>query len=135
MLTVNQAKSNAPSLGADPEKIILIGGSAGAGMATIIALKARDAGISGIRAQVLNFPVTCHPKFFPADKYEYGSYQQNFDASVVSALKMEFFLDLYLPDPSPDADHSPLLAESLKGLPPARMFYHPLYSRSGMNNN
>lgn len=126
---MHQAKETAPSLGADPEKVILIGGSAGAGMATIIAMKARDAGLTGIRGQVLNFPVTCHPKFFPSDKYEYGSYQQNHDASVVSLLKMEFFLDQYLPDPKPETDHSPLLAESLKGMAPARRSPLPLMSR------
>ncbi|EGY13576.1 alpha/beta hydrolase fold-3 domain-containing protein [Verticillium dahliae VdLs.17] len=113
------AKKNAVSLGADPENIIFIGGSAGGGIAAVIAQKARDAGMTGVRGQILNFPVTCHPKFFPADKYEYGSYQQNHDASVVCARRMEFFLDLYLPDPQPHQDHSPLLAKTPKGLPPA----------------
>ncbi|KAL2757944.1 hypothetical protein ACRALDRAFT_1074762 [Sodiomyces alcalophilus JCM 7366] len=97
------AKANAASLGADPERIIFIGSSAGAGLA----------------AGALNFPAVCHPKFFPHDKYEGGSYQQNHDASVVDAIKMEFFLDLYIPNPTPDPGHSPLLADSLKGTAPA----------------
>jgi hypothetical protein len=84
-----------------------------------IALKAHTENLTGIVGQVLNFPVTCHPKFFPSDKYEFGSYQQNHDASVVSTLRMEFFWDAYLPDPKPDVMHSPLLAKSLRGLPPA----------------
>lgn len=87
-----------------------------------MARRARDASMTGVRAQVLNFPAVCHPKFFPHDKYEGGSYQQNHDASVVDAIKMEFFLDLYLPNPTPDPDHSPLLSDSLKGTAPARMF-------------
>ncbi|ROT41549.1 esterase/lipase/thioesterase [Sodiomyces alkalinus F11] len=113
------AKANAESLGVDPERIIFLGGSAGGGLSTVVARRARDAGMTGVRAQVLNFPATCHPKFFPHDKYEGGSYQQNIDASVVDAVRMEFFLDAYIPEPTPNPDHSPLLAESLKGMPPA----------------
>lgn len=80
---------------------------------------AREEGVTGILAQMLDWPTSCHPKFFPKDKYELESYVQNSDASVVSAQKMEFFLNAYTPDAKPDWRHSPLLAESLKGLPPA----------------
>lgn len=62
--------------------------------------------------------MTCHPKFFPTDRYELGSYRQNHNASVVSAVRMEWFLDHYMPEPTPDWRLSPLLAPSLKGLPP-----------------
>ena len=88
--------------------------------AAALALEFRDAGLSGIVAQVLHFPSLCHPKFFPRRKYEFGSYVQNFNTSVLNAVRLEFFIDTYVPDPKPDQRHSPLLAESLKGLPPAR---------------
>ncbi|KAF5008831.1 hypothetical protein FDECE_4910 [Fusarium decemcellulare] len=113
------AKANATCLGVDAEKIILIGGSAGANLAAVVALIARDEGISGVVTQVLSFPVACHPKFHPTEKYELGSYKQNYNASVVNAVRMEWFLDLYMPEPTPDWRFSPLLAPSLKGLPPA----------------
>jgi hypothetical protein len=54
-------------------------------------LKARDDGIKGIVGQVLNIPVTCHPKIFPQDKYEFTSWEQNKDASILSASAMQFF--------------------------------------------
>ncbi|KAM5352564.1 hypothetical protein ACJ41O_005286 [Fusarium nematophilum] len=113
------SKANASSLGVDPEKIIVAGGSAGGNLAAVVAIMARDEGISGVVAQVLCFPVTCHPKFLPTDKYELGSYQQNHDASVVNAARMEWFLDHYMPEPTPDWRLSCLLAPSLKDLPPA----------------
>lgn len=80
---------------------------------------ARDEGISGILGQIICYPVTCHPKFFPSDKYELLSYQQNREASIVTSIRMEWFLDQYMPEPTDDWKLSPLLAPSLKDLPPA----------------
>ncbi|KAI2604450.1 alpha/beta-hydrolase [Hypoxylon fragiforme] len=112
-------KKNAKTLGVDPEKIIVAGSSAGANLAAVLAIMARDQGITGIVAQVLHFPTTCHPKFFPWDKYEYGSWIQNMDNCVLTASMMDAFYEAYIPDPKPDHRHSPLLAESLAKLPPA----------------
>jgi hypothetical protein len=81
---------------------------------------ARDKKESGVIGQILNIPVTCHPDLFPRDKYEYGSYEQNKDASVVNAPKMDWFWEQYMPKPEPEAYGSPLLAMSHAGLPPAR---------------
>jgi acetyl esterase/lipase len=85
-------------------------------------MMARDKNVSGIIGQILNFPVTCHPKHMKdvADKYELGSYIQNYDASVVNSMRMELFWDAYDPDANPEPYHSPLLAKSLRGLPTAR---------------
>ncbi|KAF3800814.1 Gibberellin receptor GID1A [Colletotrichum gloeosporioides] len=85
--------------------------------AAALAIECRDNGITGVSAQVLHFPIICHPKFFPKEKYEYGSYIQNNDNPVIGSLAMEGALDAYLPKPMPDHRHSPILAESLKGLP------------------
>lgn len=85
--------------------------------AAAVTLEAKKNNIPVV-AQVLHFPSTCHPKFFPRDKYEFGSYMQNHDNPVLGALYMETFLDSYNPNPKPDARHSPLLSESLEGLPP-----------------
>ncbi|KAF5497173.1 AB hydrolase superfamily protein [Colletotrichum siamense] len=119
-------KMNATALGVDPEKIILSGSSAGGNLASLakqptpaaaLAIECRDNGITGVIAQVLHFPIICHPKFFPREKYEYGSYIQNNDNPVIGALAMEGALDAYLPKPKPDHRHSPILAKSLKDLP------------------
>ncbi|KAI1387688.1 alpha/beta-hydrolase [Hypoxylon trugodes] len=112
-------KENAKTLGVSPEKIIVAGSSAGANLAAVLAIMARDNGISGVIAQVLHFPSVCHPRFFPRDKYEFGSYIQNADNCVLSIFRLEAFFDAYNPNPKPDWRHSPLLAESLESLPPA----------------
>ena len=62
----------------------------------------------------------CHPKFFPRDRYEYGSYIQNHNEAVLPALLMDLSVDAYVPNAVPDHRNSPLLAESLRGLPPTR---------------
>lgn len=80
---------------------------------------ARNSNTSGVVGQVLNIPVTCHPKHFPYDKYEYGSYQQNKAASIVNAPKMDWFWDQYLPEGTAEVYASPLLEEHLENLPPA----------------
>ena len=77
---------------------------------------ARDEGIP-LAAQYLTWPSVCHPKFQPRDKYELESYQQNHFATILTVPRMEWFLDHYMPEPTDDWRMSPLLAESLKGLP------------------
>jgi len=112
-------KNNAKELGVNPERIIVGGSSAGGNLATVMTLKARDEGISGIIGQVLNIPVTCHPDFHPKDKYELDSWEQNKDASGLDVHRMTWFWNHYTPTPIRDPYTSPLLAESLEGLPPA----------------
>jgi len=91
--------------------------------AAVLTQMARDQNISGIIGQVLNVPVTCHPKHFPSDKYEYGSYQQNKDASFMDSPMMDWFWDQYLPNAEPHVYANPLLARDLSNLAPARMCY------------
>lgn len=81
---------------------------------------AREEKVSGILGQVLNIPVTCHPQHFPTEKYEYGSYDQNKDASVVDAPRMDWFWDRYISaSEAANPYASPLLAKDLSDLPPA----------------
>ncbi|KIW11720.1 hypothetical protein PV08_11022 [Exophiala spinifera] len=112
-------KRNATDLSINPERIIVAGGSAGGNIAAVLAQKARDENVSGVIGQILNIPVTCHPDFFPSDRYPGGSYQQNKDASIVNAPQMFWYWNQYMPEPSPEAYASPLLAKDLSGLPPA----------------
>ncbi|KAI1861727.1 uncharacterized protein JN550_010667 [Neoarthrinium moseri] len=112
-------KKNANTLGFNPEKIIITGSSAGGNLAAALVLEAWENRVTGIVAQVLHFPITCHPKFSPKDKYEFGSYVQNRDNAVIGIKEMETVFDAYAPNATPDYRHSPLLANSLAGLPPA----------------
>ncbi|KAH7025764.1 Alpha/Beta hydrolase protein [Microdochium trichocladiopsis] len=120
-------KANADKLGINPEKIILVGNSGGANLTAVVALQARDEGLTGIKAVNLGFPATCHPKFFDQvpnkDNYELLSYRQNEKAGLVNTQRMEFFWDTYLreEDRKPDWRHSPLLSDNLGGLPPLRI--------------
>ena len=90
--------------------------------AAALTIEAREKAITGVLAQVLHFPIICHPKFFPKEKYEFGSYIQNRINAVVGAAAMERCLDAYIPDAQPDKRHSPLLADSHQGLPPTREY-------------
>ena len=119
-------KANAPALGIDPEQIVLLGSSAGANLALAVALRARADGVTGIRAMLLDWPMGCHPTLFQQlrdrDGYELESYVQCHDATVTTVPIIEFFLDAYLPPAAAlelDPYHSPLLADSFAGLPPA----------------
>lgn len=113
-------QKNASVLNVDPAKTLLNGGSAGGGLSLVTALTARDAGLP-LLAYVATFPVTVHPKYAPKDKYELKSFAENKNASVVNDVRLEWFTDMYMPEPCDDWRFSPLLAESLKGLPPAHI--------------
>jgi len=111
--------SNPSHYSINPKEIIVGGGSAGGNIAAAIALRARDEGLGGIIGQVLNIPVTCHPKLFPVEKYEYNSYVQNKDAPVVDEKKLLRLWDQYLPHIEPNIYASPLLSSSFSNLPSA----------------
>jgi hypothetical protein len=80
---------------------------------------ARDQNESGIIGQVLNGPVMCHPKYFPADKYEYSSWEQNKNASILSKAQMLKCWKVYYPNTGPDVYANPLLVNTVEGLPSA----------------
>ncbi|CAK7232770.1 hypothetical protein SCUCBS95973_008368 [Sporothrix curviconia] len=121
--TLKWVKANAASLNINAEKIVLLGDSSGSNLYLALALKARDENISGIIAMMLDWPNGCHPMFHqkPRDEqgFELESFVQNHNASVIDANVLEFCWDAYVPDAQPDPYHSPLLADSFKGLPPA----------------
>ncbi|KAL8305166.1 hypothetical protein RB600_008175 [Gaeumannomyces tritici] len=113
-------KINANGMGVDPERTLLIGSGAGASLAASVAIKARDKGVSGIVGQVLDFPMTCHPKFYPKRPLELKSYEQNSEATTISSPLVDLFYDAYVPDSAEEVSyHSPLLAPSLAHMPPA----------------
>ena len=110
---------NASELCIDRERILLGGTSSGANLIAGLVLKLRDEnGLHGIIGQMLNIPALCHPHFFPNERYELASYEQNADAPTINGRNMRWFWDQYYPNAEPDPFASPLLAGSLSGIPP-----------------
>jgi acetyl esterase len=97
----------------EQESGVAVGGdSAGGGLAAVMALRARDAGLS-LAFQLLVYPVTDHD-------FETPSYRANAEGFGLSQVGMRWYWDQYLPDGDrahPDA--SPLRAPNLKGVAPA----------------
>lgn len=108
------ATEHAVDFGGDPERVAVIGDSAGGNLSAVTALRARDEGGPALVAQVLLYPVTAHVT-------DDEAMRENAEAPLLTAGDVAWFQELYLPD-SADVAHpyaSPLRAESLEGLPPA----------------
>jgi acetyl esterase len=108
---------SAASLGADPDRLVVAGDSAGGNMALAAALRARAAGGPRIAVQAAAYPATDLTLGFGRTR-SYARYAEGYG---LTAATMAWFADTYLPSVadrcSPDA--SPLLADDLSGLPPA----------------
>ncbi len=105
----------ARDLGADPGRMAVTGDSAGGSLALDVALLAREAGIGDIKLQALVYPVTD----FSLGGASYRRFATGY--GVLTEAAMVWFRDHYLgaADDAKDWRASPLLAESLAGLPPA----------------
>ena len=105
---------NAGELGADPDRLVVAGDSAGGNLAAATALLARDRDGPSIASQVLVYPVTGDPRGT-------DSYSENAEGYFLTADQMEWYHDRYLAD---DIDAGnvyarPRLCRDLSGLPPA----------------
>lgn len=115
------AVEHAAELGADPERVAVMGESAGGNLAAVVALLARDRGGPRLRHQTLLYPATDLTEALR----EHDSFTANDHGVVVSLEDLEVFLGHYLPEPGPTAVDasdwrlSPLLAPDLAALPPA----------------
>ena len=115
---------NAPGLGADPQRLIVMGDSAGGNLAAVVSQAARDLAGPPIAAQVLVYPVVDMVGRYP-------SKEQYPDTPVLTSETMAYFSRQYLPRPADARDPrvSPLLASDLSRLPPALILtaeYDPL---------
>jgi acetyl esterase/lipase len=120
---INQAYSatkwvaeNGAKLGLDTTRLAVAGNSVGGNMATVVSLKAKEAGTPKIDFQLLLWPVT-DANFHNASYMEFGK------GHFLTKDMMEWFWDNYTIDSSKRNEiyASPLRAtiEQLKGMPPA----------------
>ena len=108
------AAQHATRLNGDASKIAVGGDSAGGNLAAAVALMARDRGGLSLTFQLLVYPVT-------ARDFDRSSYRQNAEGYGLTLDAMRWYWDHYLQHPE-DASNpyaAPLVAENLKGLPPA----------------
>jgi acetyl esterase len=107
--------ANAASVGADPGRLGVHGDSAGANLAAVMALMARDAGGPALRLQSLVYPISDYA--LVGDSFE--KYAEGY--GLLTRAAMVWFQHHYLRSPA-DADDwraSPIKASSLAGVAPA----------------
>ena len=108
---------HAAEFGADPTRVTVGGGSAGANLAAAVALKARNENGPAIAFQLLEIPAVDLTASSPSvEKYGTGEYP-------LSRTELQRCLDAYLyaPEDALNEYASPLLAQDLTGLPPAHI--------------
>src|SRR5579875_1621147 len=117
---VRWAAAHAEALGIGPERLAVGGDSAGANLATVVAMRCRDAALEktsspALAAQILIYPVT------DLSSHDTPSHREAGEGYFLTTAAMDWFNGHYLPSPA-EARHpeaSPLLAKNLAGLPPA----------------
>jgi len=115
---------HAVEFGADPQAIGVGGDSAGANLATVVAILARDAGHPKIAFQLLIYPCA-------APEPETPSHYKFAEGYVLSRNTITWFFRLYQRSraDSNDFRFAPLIADDLANLPPALVLvagYDPL---------
>ncbi|WP_100404198.1 alpha/beta hydrolase [Bacillus solitudinis] len=110
------ARDHAKEHGGDPERIAVVGDSAGGNLATVVSLMSRDRGGPNITAQALLYPLTTFLDVDFASREEYDSGYYLLSRNVMLRAR-----ELYTPDESMWAlpYTSPLEATHLYNLPPA----------------
>jgi acetyl esterase len=124
LAAVHWVVAQAGTLRIDPAKVSVGGDSAGGNLAAAVALALRDEGANHLWSQILIYPAV--------DLSMSGHYYGRFTKDVIltdDAVRAS--IERYIPDPAQRKDWraSPLLAPSLKGLPPALVViagYDPL---------
>ena len=105
---------NIANYGGNPDKLIVLGDSAGGNLAAVIEIQARDLGTPKIAAQVLVYPTV-------DAQMKHPSITSNGEGYILTKELMNWFMDHYK---SKEADKlnplmSPLLNKDLSNLPPA----------------
>src|SRR5580658_9797778 len=115
MAALDWVHANAASIGADPDRLGVHGDSAGANLAAVVALIARDRGGPRLRLQSLVYPVAD----FRMGSDSYTKFATG--CGVLTAGAMRWFREHYLRtmDDAEDWRASPLLAPNVAGVAPA----------------
>ena len=116
-------RSSAEQYDINAAKIVLCGDSAGGNLVAAVALAERDRGGASTCGQVMIYPTLAADTQLPA-------YEQCSNAPMLTTQDMEFYLGAYLGEAGVPSPYSaPLLADNLRGLPPALLLpveYDPL---------
>jgi acetyl esterase len=115
MAALDWVHANAASIGAYPDRLGVHGDSAGANLAAVVALIARDKGGPKLRLQSLVYPVAD----FRMGSESYQKYATG--CGILTAGAMQWFRGHYLRtmDDAEDWRASPLLAPNVAGVAPA----------------
>jgi acetyl esterase len=106
--------ANGAELGGDPARIAVGGDSAGGNLAAVMAIKARDAGLS-LREQLLVYPATDLTLSFP-------SIDENGEGYLLTKDSMVWFTNHYLGGADPkEPTISPYYADDVSGVAPAHI--------------
>lgn len=111
---LTQIVENADSWGIDPDAVAVMGESAGATIASLVAIRVREAGPS-LRAQVLNYPCTDWTETMDS----YKSVSENADNPTLSLSRLRTARRLSVPHGFNANSVSPLKYHNLSKLPPA----------------
>ena len=120
---------NAASIKADPNKVAVVGESAGGGLACAVSMMARDKKVALPKYQVLVYPIAGYDMNTP-------SYQANTETAPLNKAGMAWFFKNYLRAPADGKNPLiDLVHANLKGLPPTTIIgadYDPLKSEGKM---
>ena len=124
MATLRWVAHHAREIGADAERIAVGGDSAGANLATVAAILARDEGYPKVVFQLLVYPCV-------APEPETASHRKFADGYLLTRNTITWFYKLYLRGQKDvnDFRFAPLLRDDLSNLPPALILvagYDPL---------
>jgi len=105
---------NIKEYGGDPSQLIVMGDSAGANLATVTAIQARDLGTPKIALQILVYPTV-------DARMQHPSITTNGEGYILTKELMEWFLNHYSNTTADKLNPlmSPLLSNDLSNLPPA----------------
>ena len=110
---IRWAAAQAADLGADPDRLVVVGDSAGGALAASAARTLRDSGGPTVAHQVLIYPTLAPPRGRTTP-----SLVANAEGFAMTTASLDWFWDHHLAGQQLTPEAAPLLAADLAGLPP-----------------